>query len=166
MKVSPTLMALLGACFVFVLSPFIPSWLLNLTVGTTVGSVILLVLVLVVLQSDIVVGLATFLAVAALFLENRRRTVLKVTSMIKPGDQPLKLKEFKDAPHLVPGEKHPPHKVGEVEDYGFEPTEDSGKNTFEKVDESQNDKEPLETVPPITSEISELLQQKGLANIS
>lgn len=165
MKVSPTLMALLVACVIFVLCPFIPSWILNLTVGTTVGSVILLVLVLIVLQSDIVVGLATFLAVAALFLEHRRRTVAKVTATLTTGKIPFKVEDIVDAPDLVPGEKHPAHKESEVDDYGFEPTEESGKNGFEKVDVSQDDKEPLETVPPAPSVVSELLQGKGLATI-
>lgn len=165
MMVSPTLMALLVACAVFVLSPFIPSWFLNLTVGTKVGSVILLVAVLIVLQDDIVVGLATFLAVAALFLEHRRRTVVKVTTAMVPDKVPFKVQDFKEAENLVPGEVHPAHKEAEVDDYGFEPTEDSGKNSFEKVDVSQDDKEPLETVPPAPSVVSELLQGKGLASI-
>jgi hypothetical protein len=165
MKLSPTLMALLGACFVFILSPFLPSWILNLIVGTTVGSVILLVIVLIVLQGDIVVGLATFLAVAALFLEHRRRTVVKVMNTIKAEKVPFKVENIVDAPHLVPGEKHPMPKEAEVEDYGFEPTDESGNNSFEKVDVSQDNKEPLETVPPAPSEVSELLQEKGLAQI-
>lgn len=165
MKLSPTLMALLGSCIVFVLSPLIPSWILNLTVGTSIGSVILLVLVLIVLQDDIVVGLASFLAVAALFLEHRRRTVVHVTSIITPKKDAFKVDDLADAPDLVPGEMHPSHKEADVDDYGFEPTEESGKNSFERVDVSQDDKEPLETVPPQPSEVSELLQEKGLAQI-
>jgi len=120
--------------------------------------------VLVVLQDDIVVGLATFLVVAALFLEHRRRTVTKVTALL-PENIPFKVMDLKDAPHLVPGEKHPAPKEADVDDYGFEPTEESGKNTFEKVDVSQDDKEPLETVPPAPSVVSEMLQGKGLASI-
>jgi len=165
MKFSPTLTALLASCAVFVLAPFIPSWFLNLTVGTTVGSLLLLALVLIVLQGDIVVGLATFLAVAALFLENRRRTVSKVTASMLPVKAPFKVEDLADAPHLVPGEKHPLPKEADVDDYSFEPTEESGKNSFERVDESQDDKQPLETVPPVPSEVSELLQDKGLAKI-
>jgi len=164
MRFSPTLTALLVSCAVFVLSPFIPSWILNLTVGTTVGSLFLLVLVLIVLQSDIVVGLATFLAVAALFLENRRRTVTKVAAIL-PVKAEFKVEDLADAPDLVPGEKHPAHKEADVDDYSFEPTEESGKNSFERVDESQDDKQPLETVPPVPSVVSELLQDKGLAQI-
>jgi hypothetical protein len=165
MKLSPTLATLLIACIIFVVSPLLPSWILNLTAGTTVGALFLLVLVLVVLQSDLVLGLATFLAVAALFLEQRRRTVVRVTSTLTPGKVPFKVENIVDAPDLVPGEVHPQHKGSEVEDHGFEPTEESGKNSFENVGESQDDKEPLDTVPPNPSEVSELLQEKGLASI-
>ena len=125
----------------------------------------MLVLVLIVLQSDIVVGLATFLAVAALFLEHRRRTVTKVTASMLQVKAPFKVEDLADAPHLVPGEKHPRHKEADVDDYSFEPTEESGKNDFDRVDESQDDKQPLETVPPVPSEVSEALQNKGLAKI-
>ena len=131
MKLSPTLSVLLLACALFVFSTYIPSFLLHLLVGTTVGAVLMLVLVLVVLQTDIVLGLATFLAVAALFLENRRRTVTKVTTMLGGAKQPFDIKELSvPAPNLVPGEVHPDRKESEAEDYGFEPTEESGKNDF------------------------------------
>ena len=166
MKLSPTLMALLASCAVFVLSPVIPSWFLNLTVGTMIGALFMFILVLVVLQGDLVLGLATFLAVAALFLEHRRRTVVKVTSMMTSEKVPFKVEELNiPAPDLVPGEKHPPHKQADIEDYGFEPTEESGKNSFDSVDESQDDKQPLETVPPQPGEVSDFLQGKGLAHI-
>ena len=167
MKLSPTLMFLLGACAVFVLSPFLPSWLLKMTVGTSVGALRLMVLVLVVLQGDIVLGIATFLAVAALFLEHRRRTVAKVQSTLTPEKQPLDIKELDTpAPDLVPGEIHPPPKQSDVEDVGFEPTDESGKDDYEGVGVSQDDKvPPLETVPPRPGEVSEMFQGKGLATI-
>jgi hypothetical protein len=167
MKVSPTLMFLLGACAVFVLSPYIPSWILNLTAGTMVGSLFMLVAVLVVLQGDIVLGLATFLAVAALFLEHRRRTVVKVSALMTPENKPLEIKELDTpAPDLVPGEKHPLPKQADIEDYGFEPTDETGGNKFDRVDDTQDDKHPpLETVPSQPREVSEMFQGKGLAAI-
>jgi len=167
MNVSPTLAALVAACLIFVLSSYIPSWFLQLTVGTNVGAVIMLVAVLFVLQADSVVGLATFLAVAALFLEHRRRTVLRVTASLTTKETPMKIKEL-DTPaeNLVPGEIHPEHKGSEAEEYGYEPTEESGKNDVEGLgNESQDEKQPLETVPPQPSIVSEMMQQKGLAVI-
>jgi hypothetical protein len=167
MKLSPTLAVLLAACIVFVLSPYIPSWILNVTVGTQVGALLILVLVLIVLQGDIVLGLAVFLAAAALFLENRRRTVQKVVKTMSSEKQPFDVKELSTpAPNLVPGEIHPERKDSETEDYGFEPTEESGKNVVEDLGmESQDEKQPLETVPPQPSIVSEMMQQKGLAAI-
>jgi len=167
MKLSPTLAVLLVACVFFVLSTYIPSFLLNMVVGTNVGALLMLVLVLVVLQTDIVLGLATFLAVAALFLENRRRTVNKVTVMMGSSKQLFDVKNLDTpAPNLVPGEIHPRHKDSEAEDYGFEPTEESGKNDVESLGaESQDEKQPLETVPPQPSIVAEIMQQKGLAAI-
>jgi hypothetical protein len=167
MKLSPTLAVLLGACVLFVFSTYIPSWLLHLVAGTTVGALLMLILVLIVLQADIVLGLATFLAVAALFLENRRRTVSKVTMMMGSTKQLFDVKELDTpAPNLIPGEVHPERKDSEVEDYGFEPTEESGKNDVESLGaESQDEKQPLETVPPQPSLVSNMMQQKGLAAI-
>ena len=149
------------------LSPYVPSWVLNMTVGTQVGALLTLVLVLVVLQRDSVLGLAVFLAAAALFLEYRRRTVAKVMTLMGPRSEPLEVKELSTpAPDLVPGEIHPERKGADVEDHGFEPTEESGKNDVEGLGpESQDEKQPLETVPPQPSLVGELMQQKGLAAI-
>lgn len=167
MKLSPTLAVLLFACGLFIFSTYIPSWLLHLLVGTNVGALLMLVLVLAVLQVDIVLGLATFLAVAALFLENRRQTVSRVTTMMGSSKQLFEVKNL-DVPaeNLVPGEIHPKHKESEAEDYGFEPTEESGKNDVESLGaESQDEKQPLETVPSQPSIVSDMMQQKGLAAI-
>ena len=167
MKLSPTLMALVGAGAVFVLSPVLPFWVLRLTVGNMVGALVLMVLVLIVLQYDHVIGLAVFMAVAALFLEQRRRTVMKVQRTMTTKAEPLEIKELDTpAPDLVPGEIHPSRPEPEVDEYDFEPSEDSGKDTFEPVDETQDHKQPLETVPPQPGEVSELLQEKGLAHIN
>ncbi len=168
MKLSPTLLFLVAMGLIFVFTPFIPSSVLKMAVGTGVGSLVLLVFVLLVLQKDVVLGLAAFLAVASLFLENRRRIVEHVqTKMLIQKEKPSTVKELNiPAPDLVPGEIHPPRKDAEVDDYGFEPSEDTGKDKFEVIDETINEKQPLETVPPQPSEVSEMLQQKGFANIS
>jgi len=167
MKLSPTLFSLLVAGVVFTLSPLLPSWILKATVGTNLGSLLMLVFVLVVLQQDVVIGLSAFLSVAALFLENRRRTVEYVQmNMPVKAERPSTVKELNiPAPDLVPGEVHPPRKEAEVDDYGFEPSEDSGKDKFEAVDETINEKQPLETVPPHPSEVGQMLQNKGLATL-
>lgn len=167
MKITGTVGVLVAAGLVFVLSPYIPTAFLKYTVGTMVGAAALLLLALYVIRMDNVLGLAVFLAVAALFLENRRRTVDSVTKIITAEKTTFSVEQLnKPAPNIVPGEVHPPHKQADIEEYGFEPTEESGQNKFESADYSQDEKQPLDTVPPQPNEVSEMLQQKGLANIS
>jgi hypothetical protein len=168
MNISPTLLILVACCAVFLLTPYIPYPILKMTAGTTVGSFVLLVLVLYALAMDKIVGLAAFLAVAAIFLEQRRRTVETVSKMMDSKEKPAFSVELLDkpAPDIVPGEVHPPRKDAEIEDYYFEPTEESGKNKYEPVDESFDEKQPLDTVPSQPNEVSEMLQAKGLAHIN
>ena len=135
-----------------------------MAVGNQISAAVLMGLVLLALAKDRVLGLASFLAVAALFLEQRRRTVEKVTTVSKPVFSVEQLNV--PAPNIVPGEVHPPRKDAEVDDYSFEPSEESGTNKFEAVDESYDQKEPSDTVPPHPSEVSEFLQVKGLANLN
>ena len=168
MNVSPTLVMLLAACAVFLLTPYFPYSVLKMTAGNKVGSAVLLALVLYALAKDRLLGLAAFLAVAALFLEQRRRTVEVVTKKADPKEKPAFSVEQLDkpAPNIVPGEVHPERSESETEDYSFEPTEESGTNKFEDVGESYNEKHPLETVPPQPSEVSEMFQAKGLSHLN
>lgn len=169
MKVSPKLPVLLACGAVFVASPYIPTALLNLLVGNKISSFLVLGLVLYALSIDSVFGIAAFLAIAALFLEQRRRTVEKVAKMndVKEAPPPFSVEQLdKPAPNIVPGEVHPPSKEAEVEDYTFEPTEQSGTNKYEPGSDKYNEKQPLETVPPRPGDVSDFLQEKGLANIN
>ena len=167
MKITGTVGVLAAAGLVFVLSPYIPTAVLKYTVGTMVGAAALLLLALYVIRIDNVLGLAVFLAAAALFLENRRRTVDSVTKVLTAEKATFSVEQLNNpAPNIVPGEVHPPHKQADLEEYGFEPTEESGNNKFEAADHSQDEKHPLDTVPPQPNEVSEMLQEKGLAHIS
>jgi len=167
-KVTPTLLTLLGSCVVFLLTPYIPYTVLKLTVGNTLSAAVILCLVLYTLTQDRLLGLATFLAVAALFLEQRRRTVDKVSAAMDPQAKPAFNVDQLNVParDLVPGEVHPPRKDAEIEDYSFEPSEEAGANKYEKTDDMYDDKHPSDTVPPQPNEVSEFLQLKGLANIT
>ena len=168
LKITSTLVILLGSCAIFLLTPYIPYTVLRMTVGNTISATIMLCLVLYTLAKDQLLGLASFLAVAALFLEQRRRTVDKVTASIDPRSKPSFSIDQLNVParDLIPGEVHPPRKDAEIDDYSFEPLEESGGNKYEKMDDTYDDKQPSETVPPQPSEVSEFLQLKGLANIS
>lgn len=165
---NPKFLAVVAACAVFLLSPYIPFSVLKLVVGNRVGAFLLIGLVIYALVLDNTIGLAVFLAACALFLEQRRRTVEKVKEV--QGSVKASVNEAVEnliipAPNIVPGEVHPSKRDAEVEDYSFEPTEESGTNTYDKFDESYDEKHPLDTVPPQPNEVSELLQQKGLASI-
>jgi hypothetical protein len=169
MKVSSKLVVLLACGAVFVGSPYIPTVLLNLLVGNKVSSFLVLGFVLYALSVDSVFGIAAFLSIAALFLEQRRRTVEKVVKMNDPKEAPppFSVEQLdKPAPNIVPGEVHPPSKEAEIEDYSFEPTEQTGSNKYEPGSDEYNGKQPLETVPPRPGDVSEFLQEKGLANIN
>ena len=165
---SSRILALVAACAVFLLAPYIPYSLLRLAVGNKVGSFVLIVLVIYVLMQDNVLGLACFLAVAALFLEQRRRKVETVKKAQDPNIQPtFSVDQLSvPAPNIVPGEVHPPRKDAEVEDYSFEPSEETGTDKYDGVSESFDEKKPLNTVPPQPNEVSQMLQAKGLANIN
>ena len=167
-KVTSTLLILLGACAVFLLTPYIPYTVLKMTVGNTLSAAAMLCLVLYTLTQDRLLGLATFLAVAALFLEQRRRTVDKVAAAMDPNVKPPFNVDQLNVParDLVPGEVHPPRKDAEIDDYSFDPSEESGTNKYEKTDDTYDDKQPSDTVPPQPSEVSQFLQDKGLAAVN
>jgi hypothetical protein len=169
-QASTTFFVLFASCAIFIIARYLPYSVLQYTVGTKLGSFVLLGLVLYVLTLDQTLGLAVFLAVAALFLEQRRRTIDHVTNVTttNASNQPLfDVKQLDtSAPNIVPGEVHPPRKMENLDDYMYEPSEEMGDDKFEFTDHSYNTKQPLETVPPQPNEVSEMLQQKGLANIN
>jgi len=165
MKPSAKLLTLLACAAVFVGSPYIPTAVLTLLVGNKISAFLVLGIVLYALS----MGIAAFLSIAALFLEQRRRTVEKVAKMndVKEAPPPFSVEQLdKPAPNIVPGEVHPPSKEAEVDDYSFEPMEQTGTNKYEPGSDEYNEKQPLETVPPRPGDVSEFLQAKGLANIN
>lgn len=166
MKVTPTVATFLAAGFIFLFSSYLPDVLIRLTAGNMIGSAVLLISILAIMRTDKVLALAVFLAVAALFLEHRRRTVDRIAIKMSAEKPQFAVKDLdKPAPDLVPGEVHPPRQVPEYEDHSFEPSEETGSNKFEPVAESQDEKQPLETVPPHPDEVSDFLQHKGLAAV-
>jgi hypothetical protein len=166
MKISPSVIALFVALAVFLVAPYLPSALLKGTVGTRIGAAAVLGAVLYVGRTVMTLGLAAFLAAAALFLEQRRRIVEKIQLKIasqKTGSPGSVADLSKPAPPLIPGEIHPDHSEPEVQDHGYEPEEGSGSNSFKPVGESIDEKHALPTVRPDSESIGELMQEKGLA---
>lgn len=181
MKLSPTVVIILGSLLVFLLSSSLPMPFLNLLVGNKAGAAALLIGNLFVLRKNIVLGLAVFLAIASLFLEHRRRTVQRVRESMKGGTSgegaPIDVLE-RDAPDLIEGERHPSASEHTYEDYNYEPSgsskgvadeghpseEPKGEAPHLGMGESINEKAtPLATAPPDSESVSEFFQQRGFA---
>ena len=166
MKVSPSVIALFVACAMFLIAPYLPTPVLKGTVGTRIGAAVVLGAVLYIGRTDTTLGLAAFLAAAALFLEQRRRVVEKIQLKIasqKTGAPGSVNDLSKPAPPLIPGEIHPEHSEPEVQDHGYEPEGETGSNSFKAVGQSIDEKQPLSTVKPDSESVAELMQEKGLA---
>lgn len=147
----------------FVLSPYLPQAILSLTVGNRIGSLLVLIAVLVALRRNSLVALATFLAAAALFLENRRRTVYRIREAIGGPGAPVE-ELSKPAPNLVPGEVHPPRDEPSNEEYDYGPGEEHDGSKLFEHSATEDEKGPLDTVPSNNSSgVAEFLQSRGLA---
>jgi hypothetical protein len=164
MKVNPKYALLLLSGLIFLVADWVPDVLLRYGLGSIVGSVTIFIGVLYVTMYDSLVGLAFFLAVAALYLEHRRRILDRLRDNMyasKTGSKGTVSEVMKGSPPLSPNEVHPRHEVPEYEVSSFEPEEKS-----DVVESSGLDgKTPLETVGQDTDAVSSFLQEKGLANI-
>ena len=100
-------------------------------------------------------GLAVFLACGGLFLQNRKRILLRIEQKFgSTGDDgsgkrvstPSSVAML-DTPanDLVEGEVHPDHDTPSGEESSFEPKEQSQTDEFNPVDQTINEKTVLET---------------------
>lgn len=136
---------------VFIGAPNVPNWTLQMLVDTYVGVILLLVAVVVALKFNPLLALAAFLAAGALFLENRKRILIKIES-----PEVSVAKNAKGAPvstlvegsaDLVDGEVHPEHEEPAREDHSFAPEKDAS-DEFNPVGESIDGKVPPEGADP------------------
>lgn len=157
----------IGVCLViFVAAPYLPNAVLKMTVGTTVGTFILLAAATAVLRMNAVLGLGAFLATAALFLENRRRVISKIKKVAASPTSPQEGeydKALEPADDLVDNEVHPEHEKPQEEEHGFDPERDAGSNTFERVGDSINEKGVLSSAPKATEDAVKAFENSGLA---
>ena len=156
MRVSPTLISIIVAGLVFVLTPYSPMWLLHLLAGTRVGSAVMLLGVLAVAQVDVVISLAVALAVAAIFIEYRKRVVMKIQNNLVVPDTPDRVSNIGSKRNLVPSEKHPAAETATVEEVG-----ESKDN-----DVPTSEREPLETIDAHSEAIAKLMEENGFASLS
>lgn len=144
---------LLGSLAVFLATPWFPKPLLKILVGNPVSVAVLLVISIYVVRINPLDGLAVFLACGALFLENRKRTLSLIEkgasgdngSGIRVSTQATVDQLSVPADDLIDGEVHPEHDTPSENESSYNPKGDSGSNKFEAVDDTINEKVPLET---------------------
>lgn len=154
MRVSPTLISIVAAGLVFVLVPYSPMWILNLLAGTRAGAATMLLLVLAILQYDIVVSLSISLAVAAVFVEHRRRIVKAIQSNLVAPDQPDRVSNIGSHRELVPSERHPSAESPSIEEVA------------EEREVPTSEREPLDTIDAHSEAIAKLMEEHGFASLS
>jgi hypothetical protein len=148
MRVSPTLISIVVAGLAFILVPYSPTWLLNFLAGTRIGTAIMLLLVLAVIQFEVVVSLAISLAVASVFIEHRRRILKSIHSI------PEKPVETRPIPPMPSAE--PPI----IEEVAEERVQE------ESVEREPVEREPLDTIDAHSEAIAKLMEENGFASLS
>lgn len=153
----------------FVVAPYIPNSILNGSVNTSIGILLLLAAPLYVVRENPVLALAVLLAVGALFLENRKRILstikMDINNEIKKGGGKYAPVDtvVEGASDLIDGEVHPEHETPFEESHSFQPEKDTSE-AFESVGESINQKGALATVPTNSSRVmSDHFEKVGLA---
>jgi hypothetical protein len=148
------LISIVVAGLVFVLVPYSPNSVLELLAGTRVGSALMLLGVLAVVQIDVVISLAVALAVAAIFIEYRKRVVMKIQNNLVVPNTPDRVSNIGSKRTLIPSEKHPAAETATVEEVG----EERAAPTTER--------EPLETIDAHSEAIAKLMEENGFASLS
>lgn len=148
-----------------VLLPFLPAQFLDLFRGT-VGSLILLVIVLAAVSLGPIPGTLVFFAALLTFVQ-RNRGIIQ-TKMSSRTDQvvrePSYDRQMESAAPMSETEVHPQPELPSREEHGFLPSEDDGTNHFEPVDTSINEKTALETISPLPERAVDYYLQQGLAD--
>jgi hypothetical protein len=170
-----------ASLLVFLFSSYLPMPILNLLVGNHFGVAAILIGVLFVFRKNIVLGLAVGLAAASLFLEHRRRLVMRVQeAMGAASGRGAPVAELdRGSPDVVRGERHPDAADHSYEDYNYEPAGAKGGEEAHGSGEAQedvhadaphlgigdsvNDKAPMPTVPSNSGSAGDFFQNRGLA---
>ena len=155
MRVSPTLTSIVIAGLAFILVPYSPMWLLKYLAGTRVGAAAMLLGVLAIAQIDVVISLAVALAVAAVFIEYRRRIVRSIQTNLLVPDTSARVSAI-GSQSAPPSEKHPAAETPSIE----EVTEER------ENDVPGSDREPLDTIDAHSEAIAKLMEDNGFASLS
>lgn len=165
MKMDPNYAILGAAGLVFLFPEAAPDELLKYGLGTMVGSFGVLLASLYAVVVDPILGLATFMAVASLYLEHRRRIMNRLRSNVyasKTGGTEGSLAALvAGSPPTQPGETHPERPTPEYEDIGLSPDEIPASSPLEES--GLDGKQVLGTAGQETDVVREMLVEKGLA---
>jgi hypothetical protein len=116
----------------------------------------MLIGVLIMLQFEVVVALAIALAVAAVFIEYRKRVVMKIQNALLVPDKPDRVSNIGSKRSLVPSEKHPSAEAPTIEEVSQEKDNDV----------PVSEREPLDTIDAHSEAIAKLMEDNGLASLS
>jgi len=157
--------AIVFCLIVFVITPWVPTSLVNLLVGNYVTVFIILAVNLYLLRVNAILSIAFFLAVGSLFLENRKRKLAMIeTTQLKVSIDGTTVAPVSvlstPAEDLIDGEVHPEHETPSTEEHGFEPTSEGQTNEFDKVGHSIDEKHviPTEEVTSASSEADKFIK--------
>ena len=156
---------------VFLLAPWIPSPLIKVVVGNPISVFVLLAVSVMVVRSNLIDGVAVFLACGALFLENRKRILSRIENKASGDDGSGKRVSTHatveslsvPADDLVEGEVHPEHDTPSEDESAFSPLGDTGSNKFRSVDDTINEKVPPETLSGSAGDMADKFVKGGLA---
>lgn len=165
---------LLVSLAIFLLAPYAPNALLKATVGNPVGVFVLLATTLYVVRTSMFDGLAVFLASGALFLQNRKRILMRIERVATSSGDDGSGKRVSTpssvgnasapAEDLVEGEVHPEHDTPSGDESSYQPKAESETNEFNPVDETINEKTALETSNGSANDMASRFVRNGFVN--
>lgn len=112
--------------------------------------------VLAVAQFEVVVSLAVALAVAAIFIEYRKRILKTIQNTLTLPDQPDMVTKIGSTTKLVPNETHPSAETPSIEEVGEQRDNDAPGST----------REPLDTIDTHSEAITKLMEENGFASLT
>lgn len=145
------------ALIVFVSAPYIPTTFYNMAFNNMIVPFLLLVGLLVSMTQSLVGSIGLLLAVAGLFIENRRRTFQEVKA-------PTYEQQMAPAEPIVPGEIHPPADTPASGNLvKFAPSENA-TDEFQSVGYSINKKTVMAS-PRVPADAEKYLIEHSLAEV-
>ena len=148
--------------FIFVVAPFLPDVFYDNILNTYLAAAILFGLNLYSIMYGYLATVSTFMGVTSLYAELHARKAKKVKQLKEQKIKGEVLNQFEAPEPVVPNEVHPEPNVPDGEEVAFLPKKDSGDSTFEAVDKTINEKEPMPTIS-LSKDAEQVYEDKNLA---